>query len=252
MGFYVHSLILGELWHQLQLKPSLTLAPLDPTRPLAGIALTLSHHSSESISPKSRLHRLGADVPSSDFKPSSGVTQFGLDEVSLVMTISRIRTNTSTSLGGQAAHFDDELEGDNGNMQDIQSEVLDGVTSRDSGLFTNDIGGKWSNDPSIDAPSMITREHAQSQTYKISPTTAWDGNASSPHLNVDGILNLIDAALRLSITKIPARALPGMFVSEVSSFKRLEDFCPAIWSPGYLSVSSHVFSRKAMTNIDSY
>jgi len=58
-----------------------------------------------------------------------------------------------------------------------------------------------------------------------------------PEQDIDGVLCLIDAALRLSISNIPLKTLPdGIAIQEVVSFKRLEDVCPAIFKPGYLPV----------------
>lgn len=56
--------------------------------------------------------------------------------------------------------------------------------------------------------------------------------------DLDNIVALIDAALRLAITNLPAKALSGIKITERSSFKHLEDVCPAMWSANYLEVST--------------
>jgi hypothetical protein len=50
------------------------------------------------------------------------------------------------------------------------------------------------------------------------------------------IVGMIDVALRLALTDLPPRALSGIKVIERSSFKHLDDLCPAMWSPGYIEV----------------
>jgi hypothetical protein len=51
------------------------------------------------------------------------------------------------------------------------------------------------------------------------------------------IIDLVDVALRLALTDLPPRALSGVKVAEKSSFKHLDNICPAMWSPGHIEVS---------------
>lgn len=55
--------------------------------------------------------------------------------------------------------------------------------------------------------------------------------------HVERSVDLIDAALRLALSKLPPKALSGLKVTEKASFKHLEDICPAMWSPGHLEVA---------------
>jgi hypothetical protein len=50
------------------------------------------------------------------------------------------------------------------------------------------------------------------------------------------IVGIIDVALRLALTELSTRALSGIKVTEKSSFKHLDDICPAMWSPGHIEV----------------
>jgi hypothetical protein len=50
------------------------------------------------------------------------------------------------------------------------------------------------------------------------------------------IVGMIDVALRLALTDLPPRALSGIKVTERSSFKHLDDICPAMWSPDHIEV----------------
>ncbi|KAI5269969.1 hypothetical protein E4T47_06585 [Aureobasidium subglaciale] len=61
---------------------------------------------------------------------------------------------------------------------------------------------------------------------------------SSPTDDTKHCVDLIDAALRLAITSLPPKALSGMKIIERSSFKHLDNICPAMWSPGHIEVDS--------------
>jgi len=61
--------------------------------------------------------------------------------------------------------------------------------------------------------------------------------SSAKTFNPEQIVGAIDVALRLALTNLPLRALSGVKVTEKSSFKHLNDICPALWSPGHIEVS---------------
>jgi hypothetical protein len=64
------------------------------------------------------------------------------------------------------------------------------------------------------------------------------GPTSSTKINSpEQIIEMIDVALRLALTELPTRALSSIKVTEKSSFKHLDDICPAMWSPGHIEVS---------------
>ncbi|KAG9537785.1 hypothetical protein KCU79_g20516, partial [Aureobasidium melanogenum] len=65
------------------------------------------------------------------------------------------------------------------------------------------------------------------QTDSSSPSPAELGN-------VELVIDLIDAALRLALTNLSSKTLAGKKITEKSSFKHLDDICPAMWSPGHL------------------
>jgi hypothetical protein len=62
------------------------------------------------------------------------------------------------------------------------------------------------------------------------------GSSDESH-SPEHILGLIDVALRLALTDLPPRALSGIKVTERSSFRHLDEMCPAMWSPGHIEVS---------------
>lgn len=79
------------------------------------------------------------------------------------------------------------------------------------------------------------------QTDSSSPSPAELGN-------VELVIDLIDAALRLALTNLSSKTLAGKKITEKSSFKHLDDVCPAIWSPGHLEV---VLTTVTNTQIDT-
>ncbi|KAH0357837.1 hypothetical protein KCU83_g40, partial [Aureobasidium melanogenum] len=77
-----------------------------------------------------------------------------------------------------------------------------------------------------------------SMLFEDSTLLERQANPSSPSLaelaNGEHSIDLIDAALRLALTNLPSKALSGLKITEKSSFKHLDDICPAMWSPGHL------------------
>lgn len=66
-----------------------------------------------------------------------------------------------------------------------------------------------------------------------------DSNSPSPAEidDLERVVNLIDAALRLALTNLSSKTLTGLKIIEKSSFKHLDDICPAMWSPDHLEVA---------------
>lgn len=72
-------------------------------------------------------------------------------------------------------------------------------------------------------------------------SSAWTVLPDTEHDNithhVDAVMNLLDVALRSAITTLPRKLPAGITLTETTSFKRLDQVCPALWRPGYISVS---------------
>jgi len=64
-----------------------------------------------------------------------------------------------------------------------------------------------------------------------------DPASSAKIINPEHIVGAIDVALRLALIDLPPRALSGIKITERSSFKHLDDICPALWSPGHIEVA---------------
>lgn len=61
--------------------------------------------------------------------------------------------------------------------------------------------------------------------------------------HVGAVMNLLDVALRSAITTLPPKLPAGITLIEITSFKRLDQLCPALWRPGYISVSPGLLFR---------
>jgi hypothetical protein len=76
--------------------------------------------------------------------------------------------------------------------------------------------------------------------------------SSAETFDPEQIIAMIDVALRLALTNLPPRALSGMKITERSSFKHLDDICPAMWSPGHMEVYQPLSSTICCTYTDDY
>lgn len=216
-----------SLWPQLCLKPSLIITPLPFPGHLDHITVILSHAPPDVHHNLSAPHKLGAGVPVSDVKPPDGVPAFALEEVRLTMNISRVRSRLE--IDSSPAEAPDSAQSECQNPLesfDQPPHVCDASCSRRSSL-----------DDLLDDCSVpsFCQQPAPSSTDWASKT--YSPQDSFKQVYVENILALLDAGLRLSISRVPINMMSGVSIIELSSFKRLEDFCPAVWNPNYLSVS---------------
>jgi hypothetical protein len=82
-----------------------------------------------------------------------------------------------------------------------------------------------------DADTMLS----ESSTF-LEDQMNMNSTSSAETNSPEQVVGIIDVALRLALTDLPPRALSGIKVIERSSFKHLDDLCPAMWSPGYIEV----------------
>ncbi|KAH0275620.1 hypothetical protein KCU91_g4455, partial [Aureobasidium melanogenum] len=90
----------------------------------------------------------------------------------------------------------------------------------------------------ITSPLPSSTPNDDSMLFEDSTLLEHQADSSSPSpselVGVDHFIDLIDAALRLALTDLSTKALTGKKITEKSSFKHLDDICPAMWSPGHL------------------
>ena len=239
-----------QLWHRLNLKPSLTVTPLTQSDSLARITVALSP-----LFPKTDkthetyFHRLfGEGVPNYNIKPPTGITCLALEEVRLEMRLSSedlvssylpsqtiperamVPESLRTRLDLTDILYQSDLAVDL-RMPSTESNVYMGMLDEIVRPVTVEKPGHH------DRPSASHLCYAETQS-----STDWAQNVQqeTPQrcaLDVEVALSLIDAALRLSISSVPFKLLPGLGLVETASFRRLDKLFPASWRPEYLPVS---------------
>lgn len=198
-----------KLWSQLQFRPSLTVLPSNDSQTSTRFVVILTLACLKPANARSSLHQLGEDVPNSDLVPPDGVPQFALEEAVFKMDLSY----------NQEAHVHHRRKPNKKKRLSSSIAVSSSITS-----------ARTSTD-------ILDNDRPSKQTYSSFQDLRSSEERTSDLPNGDHVLELIDAALGLAISDIPARMLPGMVVCETSSFKTLDDFCPAVWNPNYLAVS---------------
>ncbi|KAH0364086.1 hypothetical protein KCU65_g6984, partial [Aureobasidium melanogenum] len=90
----------------------------------------------------------------------------------------------------------------------------------------------------ITSPLPCSTPNDDSMLFEDSTPLEDQPDSSSPSsaelLDPESVIGLIDAALRLALTDLPSKALAEKKITEKSSFKHLDNICPAMWSPGHL------------------
>lgn len=238
-----------KIWPQLHFIPSLTMIPSIRPNCLHRVVVTLCNETSDDNIVRSSLHRLGADVPIFHVKPPEGIATFGVDQVHLALEI--------YPSGEMPARYmyTSGLDGDHDLAIPVRNEkVLGRKTQPD---VSDDVlkKGKASSLQSRNDYEGLERSHlAEHETtdqgvyhHTITSSTGLvertslaasiKQSTSSASLVID-IVDFLGAALRLAIAGVPRKLLPGITVREIASFKHLSAIFPAIWSPGFLTVST--------------
>lgn len=229
----------------------MTIEPPRHDNDLGLITIALSFANEEPRLLTSPNHRLGEDVPFTDVRPPTGIPHVGLEQVHLSIVLSREHKRIKRRRRNLhlANHHDNEeecLDSIDGDIDDLfsaeQQQVTDGWTTELSSSHL---------DLEADPVALIADSTNATYTHTSSSTDGAinkDTNTRIPLSNftddgliiasdVNAIIRLIDVAIRLCITSLPRKLPAGIKLTETTSFKRLDDICPALWSPGYLSVS---------------
>ena len=81
------------------------------------------------------------------------------------------------------------------------------------------------------------RSFSQSKPARSDSPTLFDLESTLPSgVDLETLVAMIDTSLRLAISDLPSKALSKFKITEKSSFRHLQQVCPAMWSPGYLEV----------------
>lgn len=267
------SLTNADLWGQLHLHASLPTNHLDTAHSLyksGRVQLKLSHTSTNPDVEEKRSHRLSFDVPFADVKPPDGVPVCTLRVIRLSIEISRTnqpprskkarcpieRENKGEGKGDKTAFLQDGwyLQG----LQELSQPcswpgdmiLLSGRSDPTKATFIQ-LGDK--KEVPIFTPNDLTRtsclrkRSAESALHEVNSTV--DSTVEQHlELNFGQIMELLDAAVRMTICRNPLKISSGVKVKASSFGARLAEIAPSLWSPDYLPAVSQ---RACLTPIIS-
>ncbi|CAD0089253.1 unnamed protein product, partial [Aureobasidium vineae] len=108
----------------------------------------------------------------------------------------------------------------------------------------------------ITSPSQSSVPENDAMLFECSTILEDQANVSSSSLagtnNLEGAIGLIDAALRLALANLTPKALMNIKITERSSFKHLDEVCPAMWNPVLLPTISHALSNSISRRARSF
>lgn len=220
------------------------------------ISIKLDHDRLEDVPQKNVHHQLSFGGSFADVKPPEGVEQIPLEAINLKICV--IKTEPSRKKRRLCVSADSLSELYN-SQEDAWFESLEEAASQ-SGLYEDGIllleGPLLCTPP----PDELLWEEERQPTdgpghvnfAKILPLSKRTAAALNPENEVDEkhedsispdkLTQLVDAALRLTISERPNKLPPGVKVKKADLVARLSEFAPALWSPDYLPVSKLCFS----------
>lgn len=92
------SLIILQLWKQLQLDATLSDISSPFTQSSSSFTLQLRHSTNLDATEARRLHRLPVGASAADLLPPSGVATYGLEQIFIVLDYSRSQVDTSSEI----------------------------------------------------------------------------------------------------------------------------------------------------------
>jgi hypothetical protein len=222
------------------------------------VQLKLSHTRTDPHVEEKRSHRLSFDVPFADVKPPDGVPVCTLRVIRLSIEISR--TNQPPRSKKARCPIEREDKGEGGG--DKTAFLQDGWYLR--GLQELSQPCSWPGDmillsgrpdPTkatfiqlddkkevpIFIPNNLTRtsclrkRSAESALHEVNSTVDSTVEQHS-ELNFGQIMELLDAAVRMTICRNPLKISSGVKVKASSFGARLAEIAPSLWSPDYLPV----------------
>ncbi|OCL09306.1 hypothetical protein AOQ84DRAFT_24256 [Glonium stellatum] len=253
------SLINADLWSQLHLHASLPIDHLDvkhSSYKSGSVQIELSHARTDLDIDKQRSHRLSLGVPFADVKPPDGVSVCAVRAICLSIEISR----TEQPLRSKKARHPIDYEAKNGadrNSVDLLqdycylpsleepfqlclrprdtiplSERLDRTKAAFVQLGDKDeVRDFASND--FAQTSCLRKRSAELGLHEVDSTVE-----QRSELDFSQIMELLDAAIRITICRNPWKISSGVKVKRSNFSASLAEAAPSLWSPDYLSAIS--------------
>lgn len=234
------------------------------------VQLKVSHTRTDLDVEEKRSHRLSSDVPFADVKPPDGVPICALRAVCLSIEISRTKQAPRSKRARCPIERENEGEGKGNKTALLQDHwylwgleelpqpcswpgdviLLSGRTDPPKVTFVQ-LGDK--KEVPIFTPNDLTRTSclrkrlAESALHEVNSTVDSTVEQHS-ELNFGQIMELLDAAVRMTICRNPLKISSGVKVKASSFGARLAEIAPSLWSPDYLPAVSQ---RACLTPIIS-
>ena len=251
-----------QLWRQLSLLPSRIETSSNKSRHSHDIKVCLIHSDEGDEQPKRKLHKLGADVPFQDVRPPEGALSATLESVYFTLRIGRLVRRKRPRLNQRARNVDtpdrtaDEVDAASDIFDAVGDELLDSYVDNSSEyvlaaphdllsklpepLLSPGDADNGQDDAGMlldmDEQDMIVKPRPSSQTPSLlkRASSGTDPEVGAEDCSADAILPLIDAAIRLAISKTPRWLDKDIVVKDRDSIQPLAEIAPTLWSPGYL------------------
>lgn len=213
------------------------------------VQLKLSHTRTDPDVEEKRSHRLSFDIPFADVKPPDGVPVCTLRAIYLSIEISRTKQPPRSKKARCSIERENKGEGKGNKTAFLQ----DGWYLR--GLQELSQPCSWPGDMILSGRADPTKAtFIQLDDEKEVPTFTLNGltrasclrrrSAESAlheveqhsELNFGQIMELLDAAVRMTICRNPLKISSGVKVKASSFGARLAEIAPSLWSPDYLPV----------------
>ncbi|KAK5008323.1 hypothetical protein LTR28_004136 [Elasticomyces elasticus] len=240
------------------------------------IVLELHHDHDNPPIAKRTLHRLAQGVQFSDVQPPDGVAVISLEHVNISLCVSRLPngkkrrriqrphrvtqpSDTSALINGNRSGTDSK-EDEPDDLFDLNAGCAAFPDGQTSLAFDDDDNEKILLDQS-QHDAMLLEDDVENNINQPHVSLPGDREAHGPFCATSGkrsqsrcrsessekeecqqlcanqMADLIDAALRHSMTSEPIKVAAGIKVTSTESFARLSQIAPALWSPGHLPLT---------------
>lgn len=213
------------------------------------IVIELRHAESTRLDKKQPSHKLSLGVPDADVQPPHGIDTYGLEFVHLNLNVRQWQPKL------RRKRKLDKVDGQTDSRRSL-GEALQLPNVED------DLFPIWNSQENLIEDGFVLAPFADASADDMllddTPSSSFDTNADecddfellmgtrpqidhsstlaqNPGISLDGLLELIDAGLRLTICERPSKLPKGIKSRKPDFSVRLADLAPSLFSPGYMS-----------------
>lgn len=199
------------------------------------ISIELSYAHTALAGSQNKLHRLSKDVPFFDMKPPDGIHSVQLITVELRMDLSPLKVgqrNKRWKASSELIKFPhvDAIEMPTAidGYTSLKEEIIQSITLSEASPCPNE----WQSSISGGNKTVVHLEKRPSD-LSLEDLNRHEslGVIDSKHL-----VDMVDAALRLTISERPLRTSRSVKIQHQNFSARLDGVAPSLFSPGYLAV----------------